>query len=531
MIKHDELTTLNDVRALAWQMKQMVVQYVARRAPRNVLVPLLTHELNSVAVCCDIYAKPLDEFTDQYDPSVVNEVNTMLRNDASKEYQKPAQRYLPGKFMADQIKKLLFLANFLDEEAKRLMRRSVESSMVFRSDVASGASDDDMLGGSVSEVDSVASTVLSSNDDGWLLVEANPEAVVLDAQADLRLYAHRALRLLRVVAKENAFKPYYSNFGTFEIRLLGMCQDDLAVKLLNQYPLNLAGHADIIEAIHAADDVKYLPAKYVSLQREVSRGATAKIHQATLHDQSPIAVRRLIQPIENMLDAHKGAMCQYREIKVMKQINSKDIVRFLGYTVFKGNLSILLEWLPGENLYEYLKQHWLNGEKKYWLAVNAIKPILYLHQLFIIHCDIKSPNFMVLPSGQMKLIDFDGAIHKDDVIPGQDFVATMKWVDPGILKGSDEDAYLDLASDIFSLGVVLWEICTGRVPWEAYDQNMTLQQKLINGDRLPIPQHPEKVANLIGHCWAERSKRYTADQLLQVLENGELEQNKFCVLQ
>ncbi|EFN55433.1 hypothetical protein CHLNCDRAFT_31062 [Chlorella variabilis] len=147
------------------------------------------------------------------------------------------------------------------------------------------------------------------------------------------------------------------------------------------------------------------------------------------------------------------------------------------------------------------------------MALDATKGMLYLHKRGIIHRDLKSPNLLVESTWKVKVADFNLSKIVEDTGSGRSTVANMnpRWLAPEILNGESATT----ASDVFSWGVVMWELLTFQLPWP-HVSPWGLVGKLMDGMRLKIPAKEElpgpdtqrfagldDYVGLLQRCWAQ----------------------------
>lgn len=143
---------------------------------------------------------------------------------------------------------------------------------------------------------------------------------------------------------------------------------------------------------------------------------------------------------------------------------------------------IVMEYLRGTDLKSGIKSHGALDPKKVAQIGSQISSALSVaHKHEIIHRDIKPQNIMVLPDGNIKVMDFGIARAKNShLTQDNNVLGTAHYVSPEQTRGQD----LGPTSDIYSLGVVMYECATGRVPFDG-DDAISVALKQVN--ELPIP--------------------------------------------
>ena len=209
------------------------------------------------------------------------------------------------------------------------------------------------------------------------------------------------------------------------------------------------------------------------------------------------------------------------EARIQGGLQHNNIVTLYDFLEYNGQPCIIMEYIEGRTLTDCV-QTWggipLSDAIRYFQAI--VEAIAYVHSRGIVHRDIKSNNVKVTPSGQIKLLDF--GIAKSGASPALTvtgaFVGTLQYLSPEQLVGG----VADVRSDIWSLGVLLYEMTTSHLPFEANTIG-ELCQKITKASYTPpsvMNQNvPKEVQNIIQKCLKKNpSDRYqSARDLLQDL--------------
>ncbi|CAF3754058.1 unnamed protein product [Rotaria socialis] len=214
-----------------------------------------------------------------------------------------------------------------------------------------------------------------------------------------------------------------------------------------------------------------------------------------------------------------------KEISTMNQIHHEHILSMYGACIEPEKYALVVEYMNLGSLHNVLKREttqlkWLD---RWSIALQMTKGINYLHTLPkpIIHRDIKSHNVLLANNARgflVKIGDFGLAKIRHETSKQsthEPVVGTLPWKAPELLKMGRHTE----ASDVYALGIVLWEVATRCEPYEDADES-TIRTFVKDGDRLDIPANvPEYFAELITQSWAQDPKeRPTCQKLLYVFE-------------
>jgi len=156
----------------------------------------------------------------------------------------------------------------------------------------------------------------------------------------------------------------------------------------------------------------------------------------------------------------------YREAQSTAGLQHPNIVTVFDFGEQDGNPYLVMEYLDGESLAGIIaSRRYLTFAQKIGYVIEACAGLSYAHERGIVHRDIKPANIMILKNGAVKLVDFGiSHIASSTLTRTGEFVGTLNYMSPEQIEGN---VSLDQRTDVFSMGVVLYELCTSELPFIA----------------------------------------------------------------
>jgi serine/threonine-protein kinase len=193
-----------------------------------------------------------------------------------------------------------------------------------------------------------------------------------------------------------------------------------------------------------------------------------------------------------------------REARIAARLSHPSIVQVYDVLTESDTDFIVLEFVEGETLRSLLRGGPLDVGQASAIALDVARGLEEAHRHGIVHRDLKTENVLVTPSGRAKIADFGIAKRflrdaTEESLTGHGRVlGTFRVMSPEQARGEA----VDHRSDLFSLGVLLYEMLAGRSPFEAENELATLQRILSHRQTLLrdlVPRIPEDLSNLVDH--------------------------------
>ncbi|XP_030526633.1 MAP3K epsilon protein kinase 1-like isoform X1 [Rhodamnia argentea] len=248
---------------------------------------------------------------------------------------------------------------------------------------------------------------------------------------------------------------------------------------------------------------KTLDNKYM-LGDEIGKGAYGRVYKGLdLENGDFVAIKQV--SLENIAQEDLNIIMQ--EIDLLKNLNHKNIVKYLGSSKTKTHLHIILEYVENGSLANIIKPNKFGPFPESLVAVyiaQVLEGLVYLHEQGVIHRDIKGANILTTKEGLVKLADFGVATKLNEAdVNTHSVVGTPYWMAPEVIEMSGVCA----ASDIWSVGCTVIELLTCVPPY--YDlQPMPALFRIVQDDHPPIPDSlSPDITDFLRQCFKKDARQ------------------------
>jgi serine/threonine protein kinase/tetratricopeptide (TPR) repeat protein len=226
------------------------------------------------------------------------------------------------------------------------------------------------------------------------------------------------------------------------------------------------------------------------IEREIGRGGMGAVYEAMRAD-GEFHLRVAVKIVKRGMDTDLILQRFRRERQILALLNHPNIAFFLGGGSTDNGLPyFVMEYIEGKPLYRYCDENQLAVEDRLKIFRQVCSAVDAAHQIKIVHRDLKPSNILVKDTGEPKLLDFGIAKVLDPLIMEMEIdptatqmrLMTPEYASPEQMSGGE----VGPSSDIYSLGVILYELLTGHRPYRLNRQNPLDVARVIR-EEVPSP--------------------------------------------
>ncbi|CAM0905822.1 unnamed protein product [Alopecurus aequalis] len=271
--------------------------------------------------------------------------------------------------------------------------------------------------------------------------------------------------------------------------------------------------ADCVQIPADSTDVWEVDPRLLKFERKLAAGSFGDLYHGSYCSQD-VAIK-VLKPERVSVDMLREFA---QEVYIMKKVRHKNVVQFIGACTRPPLMCIITEFMRGGSIFDYIYNH--RGTFQLLdvlrIASDVSKGMNYLHQINIIHRDLKTAN-LLMDDQVVKVADFGVARVKDQSGVMTAETGTYRWMAPEVIEHSPYDH----RADVFSFGIVLWELMTGKLPYEdmtPLQAAVAVVQKDLR-PTIPANTHPMLVG-LLQKCWhRDPALRPTFAETLEILHS------------
>ncbi|MGA7833338.1 MAG: serine/threonine-protein kinase [Terracidiphilus sp.] len=234
------------------------------------------------------------------------------------------------------------------------------------------------------------------------------------------------------------------------------------------------------------------------IDRLLGRGGTGSVylaHRADGHFEQKVAIKLIDLPLATELFRERFR----QERQILAGLQHPYIARLLdGGISGENDLYLVMEYVDGVPIHRFCEERKLSQIKRIELFLRACEAVQFAHQNFVVHRDLKPDNILVAADGTPRLLDFGTAKLLSPSVDKQDSQLTREgyssftpqYASPEQVLGNP----ITTASDTYSLGVLLYLLLTGTLPYELKDLTMGQMMKTVCED---APRKPSSIAGSV----------------------------------
>ena len=239
---------------------------------------------------------------------------------------------------------------------------------------------------------------------------------------------------------------------------------------------------------------KILAGRYV-LVEQIGVGGMAIVYRAIDRNTGQSVAVKVLKPEFNR-DAEFVSRFQ-REAEAASKMTHHNIVNLLDVGMDGENRYLIMEYVKGQTLKEVIQQSGrIRPATAVQITIRILSALQHAHQNGIIHRDIKPQNILVHADGHIKVADFGIArmANSSTLTKGDSVMGSVHYFSPEQAQGQGTD----VTSDLYSVGVTLYEMLTGRVPFDG-DSPVAIAMQHLHAQPEPIRRYAPEVPEAICH--------------------------------
>jgi len=264
-------------------------------------------------------------------------------------------------------------------------------------------------------------------------------------------------------------------------------------------------------------------ARRYQVVEELGKGGMGRVYKVLDNEINEKIALKLLKP--EVAGDEKRVQRFRNELRNARKISHKNVCRMYHFSKAEGSFYITMEYVEGEELKSFMKKIGkMPKEKALAIAKQVVAGLAEAHKLGVIHCDLKPMNIMIDKEGNARIMDFgiSRSLKGKGVTETGIIIGTPEYMSPEQVEGEEADP----RSDIYAMGIILFEMLTGTVPFSgASVLSVIMKQKVEEppNPRKINPEISEDLSRVILRCLEKnKEKRYqNAEALLSDLRGIE----------
>ncbi|OCH88103.1 kinase-like protein [Obba rivulosa] len=256
------------------------------------------------------------------------------------------------------------------------------------------------------------------------------------------------------------------------------------------------------------------PSSFIVPRREIRKtpgtlthGGSADVWEGR-YKESSVALKEFRASTKAQFHVRQQSFC--REVAIWKYLDHPNITKCYGVSSQKSPLCLVSKWMVNGTLDAYLKVK--RGINRLELIRDIVAGLCYLHEMGLVHGDLKCLNILVDENGIACLADFGLALfahneHTNFIAKTTIKGSTTRWAAPEILHTDASSIHPTMESDVYSFAWVMWEVFTGHIPFFEIQSAAGVITRVLDKKR---PQRPlqatgiglsDEVWDIMEQCW------------------------------
>ncbi|XP_056166290.1 serine/threonine-protein kinase EDR1 [Syzygium oleosum] len=251
----------------------------------------------------------------------------------------------------------------------------------------------------------------------------------------------------------------------------------------------------VLDDVDVGDEIQW---EHLVIGERIGLGSYGEVYQADWNG-TEVAVKKFLDQ-----DFSGAALDEFRrEVRIMRRLRHPNVVLFMGAVTRPPHLSIITEFLPRGSLYRIIHRphSQIDEKRRIKMALDVARGMNCLHTSVptIVHRDLKSPNLLVDKNWNVKVGDFGlSRLKHNTFLSSKSTAGTPEWMAPEVLRNEPSNE----KCDVYSFGVILWELATLRLPWTGMNPMQVVGAVGFQNRRLEIPKEVDPlVGKIIWECW------------------------------